>query len=285
MACADEAAIFGALGLDYIPPELREAQQELEAAETHTLPNLVTADDIRGILHVHTTYSDGTATVEEMARAAQTMGFEYLGISDHSRTAAYAGGLSIDELKRQSDEIKEVNSRLEGFRIFHGIESDILPDGSLDYPPDVLDILDFVVISVHQNFGLSEADMTARIITAIENPHSTILGHPTGRLLLAREGYKVDVHALIDASAANDLLIEINANPHRLDLDWRYLRSAKDRGVKIAINPDSHTIDGMHDYLYGVGIARKGWLTKDDVINSLDADGTKAVFDKRRKGG
>ncbi len=285
VACEDEAAIFGALGLDYIPPELREAQQELEAAENHTLPDLVTADDIRGILHVHTTYSDGTATVEEMARAAQTMGFEYLGIADHSRTAAYAGGLSIDELKRQSDEINELNSRLEGFRIFHGIESDILPDGSLDYPSDVLDLLDFVVISIHQNFGLSEADMTARIITAIENPHSTILGHPTGRLLLAREGYKVDVHALIDAAAANDLLIEINANPHRLDLDWRYLRSAKERGVMIAINPDSHTIDGMYDFHYGVGIARKGWLTKDDVINSLDANGAKAIFDKRRKGG
>ncbi len=284
VACEDEAAIFGALGLDYIPPELREAQQELEAAENHTLPDLVTADDIRGILHVHTTYSDGTATVEEMARAAQTMGFEYLGIADHSRTAAYAGGLSVDELKRQSDEINELNSRLEGFRIFHGIESDILPDGSLDYPSDVLDLLDFVVISVHQNFGLSEADMTARIITAIENPHSTILGHPTGRLLLAREGYKVDVHALIDAAAANDLLIEINANPHRLDLDWRYLRSAKERGVKIAINPDSHTIVGMYDFHYGVGIARKGWLTKDDVINSLDADGAKTIFDKRRKG-
>jgi DNA polymerase (family 10) len=281
--CADEAAIYGALGLDYVPPELREAQGEIEAAENHTLPELVTAEDIRGILHVHTTYSDGTASVEEMARAAKEMGLEYLGIADHSQTASYAGGLTEDDVKRQSDEVREVNSRLEGFTVFHGIESDVLPDGSLDYPDDVLELFDFIVISVHQNFGMSEADMTARIIKAIENPYATVLGHPTGRLLLAREGYRVDVHALIDAAAENDLLIEINSNPHRLDLDWRYLRAAKDKGVIIAINPDSHTIDGMHDYRYGVGIARKGWLTRDNVLNSRGADGARAIFDRRRK--
>ena len=268
--CKDEAAIYEKLGLDYIPPELREAQGEIEAAEKHELPELITEKDIRGLFHVHTLYSDGTVTAEEMARGAQAMGFEYLGIADHSRSAAYAGGLSIARVEAQHKEIEELNKRLRGFRVFHGIESDILPDGLLDYPPDILDLFDFVVASVHQNFRMSEADMTRRIIGAIENPHTTILGHPTGRLLLAREGYPVDLPAVIDAAARNHVVIEINSNPHRLDLDWRYVRSARDKGVKIAICPDSHAVNGMEDFRYGVGIARKGWLTRNDVVNCLD---------------
>jgi DNA polymerase (family 10) len=219
-----------------------------------------------------------------MALGAKAMGFEYLGIADHSRSAAYAGGLSIDRVKAQSKEIAGLNRKFGGFRVFHGIESDILPDGSLDYPPDVLDLFDFVVISVHQNFRMSEADMTRRIVRAIENPYTTILGHPTGRLLLAREGYPVDVPALIDAAARSNVIIEINSNPHRLDLDWRYHRSAKEKGVKIAICPDSHTVKGMEDYRYGVGVARKGWLTKRDVVNCLGAREVETLFRSMKRG-
>ncbi|UCG52764.1 MAG: DNA polymerase/3'-5' exonuclease PolX [Candidatus Latescibacterota bacterium] len=284
VACDDEKAIFRRLGLDYIPPELREAQGEIEAAEQHVLPNLLSETDLIGLFHVHTTYSDGTASVKEMAKGAEAMGFAYLGIADHSRSAAYAGGLSTADVKKQAKEVKEVNKSLRGFRVFQGIESDILTDGSLDYPTEILELFDFVVVSVHQNFGLSQSEMTKRIIRAIENPYTTMLGHPTGRLLLAREAYKVDLYALIDAAAENDVVIEINSNPHRLDLDWRYLRTAKEKGVKIAICPDSHTVEGMEDYRYGVGIARKGWLTKDDVINCLDATGIDTLFASKRKG-
>ncbi len=283
--CKDEAAIYETLGLAYIPPELREAQGEIEAAEKNELPILITERDVRGLLHVHTTSSDGTATAEEMAAGALAMGFEFLGIADHSRSAAYAGGLSIEKVKAQSKEIQELNKKLKGLRVFHGIESDILTDGSLDYPSEVLDLFDFVVVSVHQNFRMSESEMTRRIIRAIENPYTTILGHPTGRLLLAREGYAVDLLALIDAAAQNDVTIEINSNPHRLDLDWRYLRRAKEKRVKIAICPDSHTVKGMEDFRYGVGIARKGWLTRHDVINCLDARGIEALFESSRKRG
>jgi DNA polymerase (family 10) len=282
--CKGEEEIYRKLGLDFIPPELREAQGEIEAAERHELPELIADTDIRGIFHVHTNASDGTVTAEEMAVGAKAMGFEYLGIADHSRSAAYAGGLSIDRVKAQSKEIVELNKRLKAIRVFHGIESDILPDGSLDYPPDVLDLFDFVVISVHQNFRMSESDMTRRIVRAIENPYTTILGHPTGRLLLAREGYQVDVPALIDAAARNNTIIEINSNPHRLDLDWRYHRSAKEKGVKIAICPDSHTVKGMEDFRYGVGVARKGWLTKHDVINCLGAREVEKLFQSMKKG-
>jgi DNA polymerase (family 10) len=281
--CKDEAAIYQKLGLDYIPPELREAQGEIEAAEKHELPELITEADVRGLFHVHTTYSDGTVSAEEMAKGARSMGFEFLGIADHSRSAAYAGGLSIEDVKTQSKEIRDLNNRLKGFRVFHGIESDILTDGSLDYPPETLDLFDFVVISVHQNFRMSEYEMTHRIIRAIENPYTTILGHPTGRLLLAREGYQVDLPAVIDAAAQNHVIIEINSNPHRLDLDWRYLRGAKEKGVKIAICPDSHTVKGMEDFRYGVGIARKGWLTKHDVINGLDTQAVETLFESMKK--
>jgi DNA polymerase (family 10) len=281
--CEDEAAIYETLGLAYVPPELREAQGEIEAAAKDALPVLITEEDVRGLLHVHTSASDGTVTAAEMAEGARAMGFGFLGIADHSRSAAYAGGLSIQQVRAQAREIDDLNSSMEGFRIFHGIESDILPDGSLDYPPDVLELFDFIVVSVHQNFKMSESEMTRRIIRALENPYTTILGHPTGRLLLAREGYAVDLLAVIDAAAENAVTIEINANPHRLDLDWRYLRTAKEKGVKIAVCPDSHTVKGMEDFRYGVGIARKGWLAREDVINCLDARRIEAFFRTARE--
>jgi DNA polymerase (family 10) len=284
IACKDEEEIFKKLGLDFIPPELREASGEIESAENHTLPDLIVEGDLRGLFHVHTTYSDGTASVEAMARGAKKMGFEYLGIADHSRSAAYAGGLNAEDVRKQSKEIAAANKSIKKFRVFHGIESDILTDGSLDYPDEVLATFDFIIASVHQNFGMSEPDMTRRIVRAIENPYTRILGHPTGRLLLAREGYKVDLHAVIDAAAANNVIIEINCTPHRLDLDWRYVRTAKEKGVKIAICPDSHTVDSMAEYRYGIGIARKGWLTRHDVINCLDADGVAAHFASQLKG-
>ncbi len=281
--CKDEEAIFKKLGLVYIPPELREGTGEIEAAEQGELPELIRESDIRGLFHVHSTYSDGIATVGEMALAAKQMGFEYLGIGDHSQSAAYAGGLSPSEVKKQREEIDTLNESLEGFTVFHGIESDILIDGSLDYPERILATFDYVVASVHSNFGLSEAQMTKRIIKAIENPYTTMLGHPTGRLLLAREAYKVDLIAVIEAASEHNVIIELNAHPQRLDLDWRYLKVAKEKGVKIAINPDSHNAAGLYDYRYGVGIARKGWLRRSDVINAMNTAEVRSLFQKMKK--
>ncbi len=281
--CKDEAEIFHKLGLEFIPPELREAMGEIEAAERKEIPALVEEGDIRGIFHVHTAYSDGKETIEEMAASAQKLGFEYLGIADHSRSAAYAGGLGAEAVKKQRKEVDALNRSLGGFTIFHGIESDILTDGALDYPEEVLDIFDFVIASVHSNFGLSEAQMTGRIIKAMENPYTTMLGHPTGRLLLAREPYRLDMHAVIGAAADNGTVIELNSHPHRLDIDWRILRNAKEKSVKIAVNPDSHDADGLTDYRYGVGIARKGWLCREDVINTMNAREMAAYLLKRKK--
>jgi DNA polymerase (family 10) len=281
--CKDEAEIFHNLGLEFIPPELREAMGEIEAAEHKELPTLLEESDIKGLFHAHTTYSDGKASLEEMAAAVKNLGFDYLGIADHSRSAAYAGGLSVNAVKKQRKEVDELNKSLEGFVVFHGIESDILTDGSLDYPEDVLRIFDFVIASVHSNFGLSETQMTERIIKAIRNPYTTMLGHPTGRLLLAREGYRIDMNAVIDVAAGGGVVIELNSHPHRLDIDWRVLRTAKEKGVKIAINPDSHDVDGLTDYRYGVGIARKGWLCKEDVINTMGTTRLNNYFKNKRK--
>ena len=270
LPCRDEAAIFNKLGLDYIPPELRENTGEIAAAQNHALPDLIEESDLKGLFHVHTTYSDGKNTLDEMARAAMELGFEYLGIADHSRSAAYAGGLKPADVKRQQKEIKALNKTFDGFTLLHGIESDILPDGCLDYPDDILKIFDFVIASVHSHFTMNEDEMTARIIKAIRNPFTTMLGHPTGRLLLAREAYPVNIGAVIEAARKHQVIIELNSHPHRLDLDWRHLKTARDRGVFIAINPDSHRAQCLSDYRYGVGIARKGWLSKGDVINTRD---------------
>ena len=276
--CADEAALFAALGLADIPPELRENQGEIEAAAADALPELVTAADIRGMLHVHSTYSDGADSLEAMARAVQEHGFEYMGIADHSQAAAYAGGLSVAEVQRQWEEIDRLNEELAPFRIFKGIESDILSDGSLDYDDDLLAQFDFVVASVHSQFNLSRDAMTARIVRAIEHPATTIVGHLTGRLLLNREGYAVDVEQIIEAAARCGVALEINAHPSRLDLDWRHVKKARDQGVQIAVNTDAHSVAGLDHLGYGIGIARKGWLRAADIPNALSCEAIAAWF-------
>ena len=276
--CADEADLFAALGLAYIPPELRENQGEVEAAADDALPELVTTADIRGMLHMHSTYSDGADSLEAMARAVQERGFEYMGIADHSQTAAYAGGLRVAEVQRQWEEIDRLNEELAPFRIFKGIESDILGDGSLDYDDDLLAQFDFVVVSVHSQFNLSRDAMTARIVRAIEHPAATIVGHPTGRLLLNREGYAVDIDSIIEAAARYGVALEINAHPARLDLDWRHVKKARDHGVQIAVNTDAHSIAGLDHLGYGIGIARKGWLRAADIPNALGREAIAAWF-------
>ncbi len=265
----DEAELYRALDLDFIPPELRENCGEFEAATNHTLPRLIEKENLRGTFHCHTTASDGHNTLEEMADAAQELGLEYLGIAEHSRSSIQAHGLDEAKLRAQGAAIRKLNKTFDGFRIFAGVECDILRDGSLDFPDEVLSELDYAVASVHSVFNLSAAEMTKRIIRAMENPFITMLGHPTGRLLLKREPYVVDLAAVIDAAAATGTWIEINAAPKRLDLDWRWWPRAKERGVKCVINPDAHRIERLQDLWFGIGVARKGWLTKQDVVNCL----------------
>lgn len=271
ITCKDEAEIYETLGLDYISPELRENNGEIEAAENHFLPNLIELKDIKGIFHVHTIYSDGSNSIEEIVHEARKIGLSYIGISDHSRSAFYARGMNRDEIIKQLEEIDKLNEKYNDFKIFKGIESDILPDGTLDYEEELLEKFDFVIASVHSNFNLDKEKMTERLINALKNKHTTIVGHPTGRILLARKEYELDVYAVIDAAAKYNKIIEINSNPHRLDLDWRYLKYAKEKGVKLAINPDAHTLEGLNNFAYGVGIARKGWLESSDIINALPA--------------
>jgi DNA polymerase (family X) len=265
----DEAELYHALDLDFIPPELRENWGEFEAAERHSLPKLIEKENLRGAFHSHTTASDGHNSIEEMAEAAQALGLEYLGIADHSRSSIQAHGLDEAKLRAQAAAIRKLNKKFDGFRLFAGVECDILRDGSLDFGDDVLSELDFVVASIHSVFNLSEADMTRRIIRAISNPLVTILAHPTGRLLLKREPYVVDLPAVIDAAAETGTWIELNAAPKRLDLDWRWWPRAKEKGVKCVINPDAHRAERLQDLWFGIGIARKGWLTKNDVMNCL----------------
>lgn len=280
--CKSENEIFAALGLSFIPPELRENMGEIEAAEIGELPNLIERKDIRGLLHIHTSASDGSDSLEAIVDAAKKMGMEYIGIADHSQYAYYAGGLSADELKRQHDIIDELNGREEHFHIFKGIEADILPDGSLDYDEGILSSFDFVIAAVHSNFRMSEEEMNSRLTRALENKHTTILAHPTGRLLLAREPYSVDVEKIVDAAARMEKVIELNANPYRLDLDWRYCRYAKRQRVKIAINPDAHNIQTLHHIDFGINIARKGWLEPADCINCLSLEDMKEFLYTRR---
>jgi DNA polymerase (family 10) len=277
-----EADLFRVLDLQYIEPELRENRGEIEAAETNTLPELVTMRDMLGILHCHTTYSDGRSTLVAMAEAAIAWGAQYLGISDHSATARYAGGLSEADLERQWAEIDAWNAKSKKLRILKGAEVDILPDGTLDYPDRVLEKLDFVVASVHTNFTMSEKDMTNRVTRALRNRHVSILAHPTGRLLLDRDGYAIALEEVFRVAAEEGVIVEINANPHRLDLDWRLVIQAKARGVRFAVNPDAHITDGYADLRYGIGVARKAWLTKDDVVNTLPVDRALALFRSRR---
>ncbi len=269
VACRSEAELFAALGLAEIPPELREDVGEFDLAGRGPLPRLVDRPDLTGTFHCHTDWSDGGATLAEMAEAARAAGLSYLGIADHSRAAAYAGGLSIERVRRQWDEIDALNARLApGFRVFKGTECDILADGSLDFPDDVLAGFDYVVASVHSGFGMDRDAMTARIVRAVRNPRVTMLGHPTGRLLLARDGYAVDLDAVIEAAAGSGTMIEINANPHRLDLDSTHCRKAHARGIAIAINPDAHGTGGFADLDYGIGVARRAGLAPADVFNA-----------------
>jgi DNA polymerase (family 10) len=269
---ADEQALYAALGLSFVPPELREGTEEVGAAARDALPRLVTADDIRGALHCHSTYSDGKASIAEMADAARARGWNYIGITDHSQAAFYAGGLKRDEVLAQHDEIDALNASSDGFRILKGIEADILADGRLDYDDDVLDRFDFVVGSVHSRFAMGGAQMTERVLAALDDPRLTILAHPTGRLLLNREPYAIDMDAVIEKAAETGAAIELNADPHRLDVDWRYLHGAKRKGVMIEIGPDAHSTRGLDWVTLGVGMARKGWLEAGDVLNARTAD-------------
>ena len=264
-----EADIYRALGLAYIEPELREDRGEFEAAENGRLPELIQWPNLRGTFHCHTTESDGRASLEEMADAAQDLGLQYLGIADHSKSSFQANGLDEKRLAAQLERIKQFNDGRVGFRLLAGTECDIMRDGSLDFSDDVLAQLDYVVASIHASFTLSEAAMTKRIIKAMSNPYVSMLGHVTGRLLLTRETYKVDIPAIIEAAAETRTVIELNANPRRLDMDWRWWPLAKEKSVKCAINPDAHSVSGLQDLIFGVGAARKGWLTREDVINTL----------------
>lgn len=278
----DEAGLYRLLGLEWIPPELREGLDEIERAESGTLPELVSREQLRGTFHVHTTWSDGTASLEQMARAAAALGWEYLGIADHSRTATYAGGLQPDQVREQWREIDAWNERGERPWLFKGIESDILADGSLDYPDELLAGFDFVVISVHSRFRMSKEEMTARIVRAVRHPSATFLGHPTGRLLLARDGYEVDLEAVFDAAIENGVLIEVNSNPHRLDLDWRMLRGWLARGGRTALNPDAHSPQGLRDVDFGIGVARKAGAAAEAVLNTHGVDAVREFFENRR---
>jgi DNA polymerase (family 10) len=268
--CKNEEEIFKTLKLSYIPPELREATHEIEVAEKGKIPKLIEEKDVRGVFHVHSTWSDGTAPLEKMIEEAERLGLEYVGISDHSQSAYYANGMKPPRVKEQEKEIEKLRKKFK-IRIFWGIESDILPDGSLDYADNILERFDFVIASVHSSFTMPEKEMTARINKVLKNKYTTMLGHATGRLLLSREPYAVDMKQVIDGAADYGKVIELNAHPYRFDLDWRLGPYAKEKGVKVAINPDAHSIGDLEYYRLGVGIARKGWLTKEDVLTTLSA--------------
>jgi DNA polymerase (family 10) len=282
---ASELEIYQSINLPYIEPELREGTFELEKAKNNSLPKLIEVSDLKGILHNHSTYSDGLNTLEEMASYCKELGYQYLGICDHSKAAFYASGMKEETILKQHAEIESLNKKLGAdgsFRIFKGVESDILNDGSLDYSNEVLASFDFIVASVHSNLKMSEEKAMGRLIKAIENPYTTVLGHPTGRLLLMREGYPVDHRKMIDACAANGVVIEINANPYRLDLDWRWIDYALNKEVKLSINPDAHEKTGYHDMYFGTLTARKGGLYKEMCLNAMTLEEIGSYFNTRK---
>ena len=279
---ADEHTLYAAVGLPWLPPELREGLGESEAAADGSLPTLIQLSDIRGVLHCHSQYSDGGASIAELAAEARRRGWSYLGISDHSQSAFYAGGLTTESLARQHEEIEAINMSFSDFRVLKGVEADILPCGRIDYPVEVLDRFDYVIASVHSRFGMNETQMTDRVLKALDDPHMAILGHPTGRLLLTREPYAINMEAVMARAGELGVAIELNADPHRLDLDWRLCRSANRHGARIEIGPDAHSVDGLENMGLGISMARKGWLTADDVINTRSADDLVAFATQRR---
>jgi DNA polymerase (family 10) len=285
--CRNEADIYRDLGLAYVEPELREDMGEIAAAEDGKLPRLVEAGDIRGALHVHSNWSDGHDSLEEMARAAQARGWEFLGIAEHSRSSAVANGLNEKRLLEQLAAIRKLNTRFKEektpFRLFAGNEVDVKADGSLDFPDEILAQLDFVIASIHQGFTADEAKQTDRLVKALSHPHVTMAGHPTGRLLLDREPYRIDLAAVIEAAAEHHRMIELNASPFRMDLDWRWWKQARERGILCSINPDAHNKEDLADVNLGVGIARKGWLRAEDVLNTRSASEVEKIL-KRTSG-
>jgi DNA polymerase (family 10) len=278
----DEDRFYAALGLAWIPPEMREGLGEVGLAAAGMLPRLVERKDLAGLLHCHTRYSDGSNTVEEIAIAAREAGYSWIGITDHSAAASYAGGLAPDDLKRQADEIDAANERLEGITILKGVEADILQDGRVDYDESILAGLDFVIASVHSRFNMDRAGMTARILAAMDNPYLTILGHPTGRLLLARDPYPVDMDAIITKAAETGVALEINADPHRLDLDWRAASQARRAGAAISLGADAHNVAGLAYISFGISMARKAGLQGSDIVNALGADDFRTFARRRR---
>jgi DNA polymerase (family X) len=280
---ASEDALFAALDLQPIPPEMREGMGEIEAAARGELPDLVTFDDIRGVLHCHSDYSDGGATIEEMANAAKEHGWSYIGISDHSESAFYAGGMKRDTIARQHHEIDRLNDTMKDLRILKGIEADILADGRIDYDAETLDRFDYVIGSIHSRFSMDGDAMTKRVLAALDDPHLTILAHPTGRLLLSREPYAIDISAVLEKAMDVGVAVELNADPHRLDLDWRYCRQAKELGVTIEIGPDAHSTAGLDNVHFGIGMARKAWLEAGEILNTGSAEDVLAFAQKRRK--
>ncbi|MEX2179000.1 MAG: DNA polymerase/3'-5' exonuclease PolX [Gemmatimonadaceae bacterium] len=278
----EEHALYAAAELAWVPPELREARGEVEAAAAGTLPRLIEPSDLRGVLHCHSLYSDGKATIAEMAEGARERGWSYLGISDHSQAAFYASGVSREDMLAQHDEIDALNATLKGFRVLKGVEADILADGRLDYDAELLGRFDYVIASIHSRFQMEGAAMTERVLHAMDDPHMTILAHPTGRLLLSRAPYALDVDAVLEKAAAVGVAVEVNADPHRLDLDWRHLQRAKTLGVQVAIGPDAHSRAALAWTDLGVSMARKGWLEAGDVLNTRDASGVTAFARRRR---
>lgn len=279
--CRDEAEIYRFLGLDEIPPELREDMGEIDAAASHALPELVTPGAIRGIFHVHTRASDGANSLRELVEACIARGYTYLGVSDHSRSAVYAHGLTVERLERQFEEIDRLNREYAGFKIFKGIEADILADGRLDYPDEVLARFDLVIGSVHSQFQMSREEMTERILRALDNPYLTMLGHPSGRILLQRPSYGVDLEAVIGRAAQNGVILEFNASLYRLDLDWRWCKKAREQGVVIAVNPDAHSLGELDLVRLNLAVARKGWLEGEDVFNTRTVEEVSAYFSGR----
>jgi len=282
--CKTEADIFEGLGLAYIPPEMREDTGELPAAEKKAIPHLIEVKDVKGVFHNHTTASDGAATLEEMAEAARSLGLKYLGIADHSQSLTVANGLNPERVRAQQEKIDQLNKKYSDFHIFKGTECDILADGSLDFDDELLRTFDYVVASVHSHFSMTREQMTDRIIKAICHPAVTMLGHATGRLLLRREGYEVDLEAVLQAAAQAGTMVEINAQPMRLDLDWVHCKRARTLGVPLVINPDAHSTGELAYYRFGIDVARRGWLTRKDVFNTLGTEEiAKALKERKRK--